>query len=58
MTAKRDRGKSKEAEIEAVATELDGLLEELAEAVAGIGAILKRSKQPPPDSNVKVVRDE
>lgn len=56
MTAKR--GKGKEAEIEAVAAELDGLLEELAEAVAGIGAILKRSKQPPPDNNVKVVRDE
>ena len=45
---------TKEQQIEALATELDGLLDQLAESVGAIGAILKRPKQPP-DNNVKVV---
>jgi hypothetical protein len=52
MTGKRERGR--EGEIEALATELDALLDELAGSVEAINAILKRPKQPP-EGNVKVV---
>lgn len=45
---------TREQQIEALATELDGLLDQLAASVDAIGAILKRPK-PPPESDERLV---